>query len=82
MGGSIPNNIVIKDKAPFGADYISVFSTSVSECMRLHLGEILEFLTDFHTLAKIKVRNHRKWIRPKINLAILSELLQGSQRRS
>lgn len=55
VGGSIPSNIVIKDCPSFSMELIPVCNTSVSECMRLHLGDILEFLTDFHTLAKIKV---------------------------
>lgn len=56
VGGSIPQNIVTKDCSAFSADYVPVYNTNISECMRLHLNDILEFLTDFHTLAKIKVR--------------------------
>lgn len=58
VGGSIPHNIiVIKDCPAFSNDYAPVYSTNIAECMRLHLNDIMEFLTDFHTLAKIKVRN-------------------------
>lgn len=56
VGGCIPHNIiVIKDCPAFSNDYAPVYSTNISECMRLHLNDIMEFLTDFHTLAKIKV---------------------------
>lgn len=56
VGGSIPQNIiVIKDCPAFAPDYAQVYNTNISECMRLHLNDILEFLSDFHTLAKIKV---------------------------
>ncbi|XP_017778696.1 PREDICTED: protein unc-79 homolog [Nicrophorus vespilloides] len=54
IGGSIPANVVLQESNPYYFDYGPIFNTSVSECMRLHLGDILEFLTDFHTLAKIK----------------------------
>ncbi|XP_065166264.1 protein unc-79 homolog isoform X3 [Atheta coriaria] len=55
VGGSIPSNVVLKDANPLYVDFYGpVFNTNVSECMRMHLGDILEFLTDFHTLAKIK----------------------------
>lgn len=57
VGGSIPQNImVIKDCPAFTADFAPGY-TNISDCMRLHLNDILEFLTDFHTLAKIKVCN-------------------------
>lgn len=55
VGGSIPANVVLKDTNQFSVDYSTIWSTNVSECMKLHLTDILEFLTDFHTLAKIKV---------------------------
>lgn len=56
VGGCIPQNImVIKNYPAFSNNYTPAYSTNVSECMRLHLNDILEFLTDFHTLAKIKV---------------------------
>lgn len=57
VGASIPQNIiVIMDCPSFTVDYVPAYSTNISECMRLHLNDIIEFLTDFHTLAKIKVR--------------------------
>lgn len=62
VGGSIPQNIVvIKDcRSAFSFDYAPGY-TNISDCMRLHLNDILEFLTDFHTLAKIKVCNNRRY---------------------
>lgn len=32
-----------------------VFNTGAAECMRQHLNDALDFLSDFHTLGKIKV---------------------------
>lgn len=53
MGGSIPANVVIKDGALLSMEYPAV-NTGISECMKIHLGDILEFLTDFHTISKMK----------------------------
>lgn len=55
IGGSIPASVVLSNTVTYNMEYIHVFNTSVSDCMRLHLGDILEFLTDFHALNKIKV---------------------------
>lgn len=55
-GGAIPSSIVLKhSQALNNMDYLHVFGTNVADCMRLHLGDVLEFLTDFHTISKIKV---------------------------
>lgn len=32
-----------------------VFNTGAADCMRQHLNDALDFLSDFHTLGKIKV---------------------------
>lgn len=29
--------------------------TNAADCMRLHIGDVIEFLADFHTISKIKV---------------------------
>ncbi|KAK9889170.1 hypothetical protein WA026_004451 [Henosepilachna vigintioctopunctata] len=54
IGGSIPSNVAMKDWNTCGLEYIPTCTTGITECMRLHLTEILEFLTDFHTIAKMK----------------------------
>lgn len=56
IGGSVPSNIVIKDCAALALEYCPAFTTGISECMKLNLGEILEFLMDFHAISKIKVQ--------------------------
>ena len=35
-------------------EYGPTVTTGISECMKMHLGDILEFLTDFHTISKMK----------------------------
>lgn len=35
-------------------------STGISECMKLNLVDILEFLSDFHAISKMKVRSQNK----------------------
>ncbi|XP_044257463.1 protein unc-79 homolog isoform X1 [Tribolium madens] len=54
VGGSIPANVVIKDGPLLSMEYGPAVTTGISECMKLHLGDILEFLTDFHTISKMK----------------------------
>ncbi|XP_072402043.1 protein unc-79 homolog isoform X3 [Diabrotica undecimpunctata] len=54
IGGSIPSNVVIKDCSSITLEYGSGVTTGISECMKLNLGDILEFLTDFHAISKIK----------------------------
>ncbi|XP_057672302.1 protein unc-79 homolog isoform X3 [Diorhabda carinulata] len=54
IGSSIPSNVVIKDCSAAALEYGPVFTTGISECMKLNLGDILEFLTDFHAISKMK----------------------------
>ncbi|XP_045481676.1 protein unc-79 homolog isoform X1 [Harmonia axyridis] len=54
IGGSIPTNVAMKDWKNYGLDYTPSCTTGISECMKLHLTEILDFLTDFHTISKMK----------------------------
>nr|XP_023011875.1 protein unc-79 homolog isoform X2 [Leptinotarsa decemlineata] len=54
IGGSIPSNVVIKDCPSIILDYGPSFTTGISECMKLNLGDILEYLTDFHAISKMK----------------------------
>lgn len=51
----IPNSVVLNTTSKYNTEYLHIFSTSVADCMRLHLNDILDFLTDFHALNKIKV---------------------------
>jgi hypothetical protein len=48
-------NVVMEDSPPLFQDVNSSFTTSAVECMRQHMGDTLEFLSDFHTLSKLKV---------------------------
>ncbi|KAJ8981492.1 hypothetical protein NQ317_007018 [Molorchus minor] len=54
IGGAIPSNVVIKDCPILSVEYGPTFTTGISECMKLNLGDILEFLTDFHAISKMK----------------------------
>ncbi|XP_030755941.1 protein unc-79 homolog [Sitophilus oryzae] len=54
VGGHIPSNVVIKDSILFSFDYSPACNTGISECMKLNLVDILEFLSDFHTISKMK----------------------------
>ncbi|CAH2007924.1 unnamed protein product [Acanthoscelides obtectus] len=54
MGGSIPTNPILKDYPKQFMEYGPAFATGISECMRLSLGDILEFIMDFHAISKIK----------------------------
>ncbi|KAL3290395.1 hypothetical protein HHI36_023736 [Cryptolaemus montrouzieri] len=54
IGGSIPTNVAMKDWKNYGLEYTPICATGISECMKHHLTEILEFLTDFHTISKMK----------------------------
>lgn len=50
----MPMSVAMGDNPPIYPDG-PVFSTSASEVMRQHLGDGLEFISDFHTVSKIKV---------------------------
>lgn len=45
----------MKDCQSISLEYGPNFTTGISECMKLNLGDILEFLTDFHAVSKMKV---------------------------
>lgn len=61
-GGAVPTSIVLENAQSCHSEHLHMFSTSVADCMKLHLGDILEFLTDFHTINKIKVTNSKNII--------------------
>lgn len=53
-GGAVPTSTVLEHMHT-QSEYPHVsFSTNAADCMKLHLGDILEFLTDFHTISKMK----------------------------
>ncbi|XP_039288508.1 protein unc-79 homolog isoform X2 [Nilaparvata lugens] len=52
-GGLLPLAVAMEDNPPMFPDG-PVFATSAAEAMRHHLGDAVEFLSDFHTLSKIK----------------------------
>uniref|UniRef100_A0AAR5PWG4 Protein unc-79 homolog n=1 Tax=Dendroctonus ponderosae TaxID=77166 RepID=A0AAR5PWG4_DENPD len=54
VGGYIPSNVVIKDNNLLALEASPGCNTGVSECMKLNLVDILEFLSDFHTISKMK----------------------------
>lgn len=53
-GGMLPMTIAMEDNAPTSYPEGPVFNTCAAECMRQHLGDAMDFLSDFHTLGKIK----------------------------
>lgn len=56
VGGHVPSNVVIKDSNILTMEATSPCSTGISECMKLNLVDILEFLSDFHAISKMKVK--------------------------
>ncbi|XP_050313784.1 protein unc-79 homolog isoform X3 [Anthonomus grandis grandis] len=54
VGGHIPSNVVIKDSNSIQFETVPNFSTGISECMKMNLVDILDFLSDFHTISKMK----------------------------
>ncbi|XP_060537394.1 protein unc-79 homolog isoform X2 [Cylas formicarius] len=55
VGGAIPSNVVIKScSSPLAIEFCPTYTTGISECMKMNLGDILEFLSDFHTISKMK----------------------------
>ena len=66
-GGSLSPFVYTDDFPRYqGGDPPSVPSTGASECMLAHLTDSIEFLTDFHSLSKIKVNfsipRWRSWL--------------------
>ncbi|KAG8237689.1 hypothetical protein J437_LFUL017769 [Ladona fulva] len=64
-GGCLPLRVLLEEDLPptpcpdlgsssAGANASPLYSTSASEIMRHHLSDCLDFLSDFHTLSKIK----------------------------
>ncbi|XP_066259891.1 protein unc-79 homolog [Euwallacea similis] len=54
VGGHIPSNVVIKDRTLHSFEANSTCNIGISECMKLNLVDILEFLSDFHAISKMK----------------------------
>ncbi|KAK5639447.1 hypothetical protein RI129_011939 [Pyrocoelia pectoralis] len=75
-GGSIPINVVLQNSLPHYHETGPVFNTNIGECMRLHLGDVIEFLTDFHTLAKMK--SYCKGINVGLNEDTLGGIIKGA----
>lgn len=55
----LPYTRAMGDDRPLSYPEGPVFNTCAAECMRQHLGDALDFLSDFHTLGKIKVVFHK-----------------------
>ncbi|XP_031336357.1 protein unc-79 homolog [Photinus pyralis] len=75
-GGSIPINVVLQNSLPLYHETGPVFNTNIGECMRIHLGDVVEFLTDFHTLAKMK--SYCKGINVGLNEDTLGGIIKGA----
>ncbi|KAK4872146.1 hypothetical protein RN001_016270 [Aquatica leii] len=75
-GGSIPINVVLQNSLPIYNETGPVFNTNIAECMRVHLGDVVEFLTDFHTLAKMK--SYCKGINVGLNEDTLGGIIKGA----
>ncbi|KAL1492637.1 hypothetical protein ABEB36_010867 [Hypothenemus hampei] len=54
IGGHIPENVVLKESHRWSLESFPAYNTGISECMKLNLVDILEFLSDFHTISKMK----------------------------
>ncbi|KYN09887.1 Protein unc-79 like protein [Trachymyrmex cornetzi] len=53
IGGSLPNSVVAMENN-IQTDMSPIYNTNASESLKNQLSDVLEFLTDFHTLSKIK----------------------------
>ncbi|KAG8333730.1 Protein unc-79 [Homalodisca vitripennis] len=53
-GGMLPPTVAMDGNLPPPYPDGPVFNTGAAECMRQHLSDALDFLSDFHTLGKIK----------------------------
>ena len=56
-GGTIGPNNIIKEMAnyTFNPYMQSLISTNAADCMKQHLNECVEFVSDIHTINKVKV---------------------------
>jgi len=54
IGGSLPNSVIAMENN-IQTDMSPIYNTNASESLKNQLSDVLEFLTDFHTLSKIKV---------------------------
>ena len=52
VGGSLPSNIALKD---ISSDVSPIFNSNASESLKNQISDVLDFLTDFHTVSKVKV---------------------------
>ncbi|XP_018400157.1 PREDICTED: protein unc-79 homolog isoform X2 [Cyphomyrmex costatus] len=52
IGGSLPNSVAMENNIQ--TDMSPIYNTNASESLKNQLSDVLEFLTDFHTLSKIK----------------------------
>jgi len=53
-GGSLPLTSALENCLKLNGSQNREYSTGASDCMRQYIGDVLEFLADFHTLTKIK----------------------------
>lgn len=51
----MPLTSALEDCLKLNGHYNREYSTGAADCMRQYVGDVLEFLADFHTLTKIKV---------------------------
>ncbi|XP_011871476.1 PREDICTED: protein unc-79 homolog [Vollenhovia emeryi] len=56
IGGSLPNSVVAMENN-IQTDMSPIYNTNASESLKNQLSDVLDFLTDFHTLSKIKSYN-------------------------
>lgn len=54
-GGVLVPNVIVDN---ISSDIQNIHSTGISECMRQHLNDALEFVTDVHALTKLKSNFH------------------------
>ncbi|KAF5283433.1 hypothetical protein FQA39_LY04809 [Lamprigera yunnana] len=75
-GGFVPINVILQNSLPTYNETWPVSPTNIGECMRAHLGDVIEFLTDFHTLAKMK--SYCKGINIRLNEDTLGGIIKGA----
>ncbi|XP_076284317.1 UNC-79 domain-containing protein isoform X2 [Lasioglossum baleicum] len=71
IGGSLPNTIALDN---IQTDVSTIFNTNASESLRSQLPDVLEFLSDFHTLSKVK--SYSKGMQAGLNEDTLGGILK------
>ncbi|XP_017885375.1 protein unc-79 homolog isoform X4 [Ceratina calcarata] len=71
IGGSLPNTIALENMQ---TDISQIYNTNASESLKNQLSDVLDFLTDFHTLSKVK--SYSKGMQAGLNEDTLGGILK------